>query len=91
MSGDGNIDSRSIYFQNAPKFFGFSACFVFLVTMMDVLLLGSQFLHVENLFRSIGFISAVLMIFAKNENVHAGFALVGIALLAGFLATATFF
>ncbi|MEM7504043.1 MAG: hypothetical protein AAF417_18515 [Pseudomonadota bacterium] len=90
-SGDGNIDSRVIYFQNAPKFFGFGACFVFLVTTMDVLLLGSELLHVENLFRSIGFSSALLMIFAKNETVHAAFAIVSIALLAGFLATATFY
>jgi hypothetical protein len=84
---DINLDSRAAYFDNAAKFFILGASFIFLVSVMDVLILGSPMLHVENIFRCVGVIIALGMASTTSEKIHTGFVFLSITLLFGFLAT----
>ena len=84
---DNNFNSQSMYFDNAPRFFFLGGCFVVLVSVMDILVLGSPILNTENIFRVAGAIAAFAMAATRSEKIHKGFVLVSVALLSGFLAT----
>ncbi|MEM1144020.1 MAG: hypothetical protein AAGI88_15685 [Pseudomonadota bacterium] len=86
-----HLDSQALYFDNAPKFFVLGGCFILLVSAMDIMVLGSPALHIENVFRGGGAVAAFGMAATSSEKLHYGFAFVGAALLAGFLATASMY
>jgi hypothetical protein len=84
---DTHFDSRSTYFDNAAKFFILGGSFIFLVGFMDVAILGSPVLHLENIFRGAGVIVALGMATTQSEKIHTGFVFFSVPLLFGFLAT----
>lgn len=91
VRADINFDSQSIYFENSAKFFFLGGCFILLVSVMDIMILGSPMLHTENMFRGAGAIIAFGMASTRSENIHTGFVFVSIALLGGFLATTSMY
>ena len=91
MRGDITFDSRSTYFDNAAKFFILGGSFILLVMVMDVLILGSPIVHIENLFRGAGAIIAFGMASTGHEKVHSGFVFISVVLLIGFLATTSMY
>lgn len=87
VTPDMEFDSRKTYFDNAPKFFFLAATFILMVTAMDILVLGSSLLKTENVFRAAGAVTAMGMTRVKNEKFHVGFAILGVLILVGFMAT----
>ncbi|MEO1596886.1 MAG: hypothetical protein AAFS02_16720 [Pseudomonadota bacterium] len=86
-----NLDSETTYFDNAPRFFILGGSFILLVTAMDIFILGSPALHIENAFRGTGAIAAFGMAATKGPKMHYGFAILSAALLVGFLATTSMY
>jgi len=88
---DVNFDSQATYFDNSPRFFFLAGCFIVLVGVMDITVLGSPTLDTENIFRGAGAIVAFGMAATRSKKIHNGFVFVSIALLSGFLATTSMY
>jgi hypothetical protein len=88
-SPEANVDLRTTYFDNARNFFTLGALFVALITVMETLILAEPLLAAQNLFRGFGVAGALAIAFSTSTKVHVGFAILGTAILAGFLATTT--
>ncbi|MEH6559577.1 MAG: hypothetical protein V7708_17410 [Oceanicoccus sp.] len=91
VSTDINFDSRSTYFDNSGKFFILGGSFILLVSVMDVMILGSPIRHTENIFRVAGAIAAFGMASTKNKKIHTGFVFLSVAILIGFLGTTSMY
>lgn len=85
------VDSRQVYFDNAKSFFSLGALYIVLVTTMDVVVLGSPLIHVENIFRGFGAAAALAMAWLSHERMHESFAILGLVILLGFLATTSIY
>ncbi|MDX1650797.1 MAG: hypothetical protein R3263_13170, partial [Myxococcota bacterium] len=78
-------DLRAHYFAQSRLFFTLGGLLMVQLAVIDRLVGGQPFLHPENLFRLPGVAVAGLAAVSRDERVHGGLALLGLALLVGFL------
>lgn len=91
IQADINFDSHSTYFDNSAKFFFLGGSFVLLVSVMDIVVLGSSIQNTENIFRAAGAIAAFGMASTRSKKIHAGFVFFSVAILIGFLGTTSMY
>ena len=84
----GSIDLRSHYFAHCRVFFSLGALLLLLLTLVDALIGGQPFLHLENAVRLPAIILATSAALFVNQRFHVLFTLIATTLFIGFLSVA---
>jgi hypothetical protein len=83
---EGDLDLRTHFYENARLFFVLGAVLLVQLAVVDAVVGGQPFVHVENAFRAAGLGVLVWAALSRSERVHGALALAALGLLLVFTA-----